>query len=163
MTELLKTGNGCNPSTAKCRNRRDDRRLRPLERIARLTFGFVVLGVLGTAWTLQPSPSGFGTHEQLGLPPCAMVRWFGLRCPTCGMTTAWSHCVRGQWRQALRASVSGTMLAVAAAVVGLAAVVSGLTGISGPKISMAAFNQTLLTVLGVIVGEWVIRMVFRLW
>jgi hypothetical protein len=79
------------------------------------------------------------------------------------MTTAWSHCVRGEWRQALQASVSGTILAVAAAVMGLAVVVSGLTGLRGPKIPMAAFNNTLIILLGVIVTEWVIRLVFRLW
>ncbi|GIX02958.1 MAG: hypothetical protein KatS3mg112_1895 [Thermogutta sp.] len=163
MTEPLKADDGRDPSSAKSRRRRGTGRLSPLERAVRLVFGLVVLGLLGVAWELQPSPSGFGTHEQLGLPRCAMVRWFGLRCPTCGMTTAWSHWVRGQWREALQASVSGTILAMAAAVVGLAAVVSGLTGIGGPRISMAAFNQTLIIFLGVIVTEWLVRLIFRLW
>ena len=38
----------------------------------------------------------------------------GVRCPACGMTTAWSHCVRGQLVQAVRANTGGTLLALLA-------------------------------------------------
>jgi hypothetical protein len=59
---------------------------------------------------LRPDPSGHGTHRQLGFPPCTFVVLFGHRCPSCGMTTAWAHLVRGQLPAALRSNVGGTLL-----------------------------------------------------
>jgi hypothetical protein len=41
---------------------------------------------------------------------------FGIRCPTCGMTTAWACLVRGQVISALRANVGGALLAAIAIV-----------------------------------------------
>lgn len=63
------------------------------------------------AWQLTPNARGYGTHEQLGLPPCSFMSWCGRPCPTCGMTTAWSHSVRGEWSRALDCNVAGTLLA----------------------------------------------------
>ena len=72
--------------------------------------GFGLLVPLAVAAMLHPEPHGFGTHQQFGLPPCSFVVMFGRRCPTCGMTTAVAHLVRGQPREALRANVGGTMV-----------------------------------------------------
>ena len=65
---------------------------------------------LGVACRLEPNPQNRGTHRQLGLPPCTMVVVTGHRCPACGMTTAWSHLVRGHLIGALRANVGGALL-----------------------------------------------------
>ena len=46
----------------------------------------LALVVLGAV--VHPSPSGFGTHTQLGLRPCLAIQWFGLPCPGCGVTTS---------------------------------------------------------------------------
>ena len=46
----------------------------------------LVLVVLGAI--VRPSPSGFGTHTQLGLRPCFAMQWLGLPCPGCGVTTS---------------------------------------------------------------------------
>jgi Protein of unknown function (DUF2752) len=46
----------------------------------------LVLVVLGAV--VRPSPSGFGTHTQLGLRPCLAMQWLGLPCPGCGVTTS---------------------------------------------------------------------------
>ncbi|HET6884185.1 MAG TPA: DUF2752 domain-containing protein [Pirellulales bacterium] len=71
---------------------------------------------LCVAGWLRPDPNGFGTHQQLGLPPCTSVWLFGVRCPSCGMTTSWSHAVRGQWIKAVRANAGGALLAATAMV-----------------------------------------------
>ena len=69
-------------------------------------------GLLGVAGWLSPSPAGLGTHRQLGLPPCGFLIMTGLPCPTCGMTTAYAHAVRGQWRQSAAAQPMGLVLAL---------------------------------------------------
>ena len=71
---------------------------------------------LATAAVLRPNQSGHGTHRQLGLPPCTFVVLFGRRCPSCGMTTAWAHLMRGQVAGALRANVGGALLGLLALV-----------------------------------------------
>lgn len=40
---------------------------------------------------LQPASAGVGTHEQLGLPPCAFLHFTGIPCPGCGLTTSVAH------------------------------------------------------------------------
>lgn len=72
--------------------------------------GIGLLTLLGTAFILRPSAEGYGTHQQLGLPPCTFIVLYGRRCPACGMTTAWSHLMRGQLPSALAANVGGTLL-----------------------------------------------------
>jgi hypothetical protein len=67
---------------------------------------------LAVACYLKPDPLNRGTHEQLGLPPCSVVVLFGHRCPACGMTTAWTHLVRGRWVAAFRANVGGALLGI---------------------------------------------------
>jgi hypothetical protein len=47
--------------------------------------------VLGIATQLTPSPTGYGTHLQLGLGSCSFLRLFGIPCPMCGMTTTFAH------------------------------------------------------------------------
>jgi hypothetical protein len=73
------------------------------------------LAVLGVAVALTPDPRGYGTHEQLGGGPCGMLVMTGLPCPTCGMTTAFAHTVRGQWIRAVRAQPAGFVLALGTA------------------------------------------------
>ena len=63
------------------------------------------------AYSLEPDPRGFGTHEQLGLPACSFRAWAGVLCPTCGMTTSFSNFVRGRFLQAARANFAGLALA----------------------------------------------------
>ena len=69
--------------------------------------------VLGVAIHLHPDPRGLGTHRQLGLGPCGFILTTGLPCPTCGMTTAFSHTVRGRLIAAFLAQPAGMLLALA--------------------------------------------------
>lgn len=64
------------------------------------------------ATTVAPDPRGFGTHQQFNLPPCTFQSQFHLPCPACGMTTAFSHFVRGHWLQALQSSTTAFVLAI---------------------------------------------------
>ena len=80
-----------------------------------------------SAW-LKPARAGMGTHQQLGLPPCNWVVVTGYPCPTCGMTTAFAHTVRGQWLAAIKAQPAGWLLAVATLVVAVAALEVLITG-----------------------------------
>lgn len=74
--------------------------------------------ILALAAMLNPDPRGYGTHEQLSLGrwgsgPCGMLVMTGLPCPTCGMTTAFAHTVRGQWLRAAYVQPAGFVLALA--------------------------------------------------
>ncbi len=76
--------------------------------------------VLSVATCLTPDPHGYGTHQQIHLPPiagvtfrlppCAFHSLTGLPCPTCGMTTAFAHGIRGQFREAFLAQPFGLVL-----------------------------------------------------
>ncbi|MFO0838098.1 MAG: DUF2752 domain-containing protein [Phycisphaerae bacterium] len=71
------------------------------------------LAVLATAAWLKPDPRGMGTHEQLGGGGCGFLLLTKLPCPTCGMTTAFAHTVRGQFFSAIWAQPAGFVLALA--------------------------------------------------
>lgn len=80
------------------------------------SFGAFLFAGFLLAVFLKPNPQGYGTHRSLGLPPCSMRVMFGIPCPSCGMTTSFSHFVRGELPSSLRANAAGTLLAGACAV-----------------------------------------------
>jgi hypothetical protein len=84
---------------------------------ARLLWAAVALGcvaVLGIARFLTPNPAGLGTHQQLiGMAPCSFVLTSGLPCPTCGMTTSFSHMMHGHPLTALKVQPAGAVLCLA--------------------------------------------------
>lgn len=71
---------------------------------------------LGVGSWLRPAESGHGTHEQLGLPACRWAEMLGRPCPTCGMTTAFSHAAHGDLGSAFGVQPMGTVIAVLVAV-----------------------------------------------
>lgn len=84
--------------------------------------------VLGAAALMTPSASGVGTHQQLNLPSCGWITVADMPCMTCGMTTAFSHAVRGEFVASLLAQPFGFLLAMGTAmglVVGLHTTVTG--------------------------------------
>ncbi len=74
----------------------------------------VLLSLLATARRLEPAEQGYGTHQQLGLPPCVSQALWGVPCPACGMTTSWALATRGQWTLAVQANAGGFLLALIA-------------------------------------------------
>jgi hypothetical protein len=67
-------------------------------------------GVLTAALWLKPAACGYGTHVQLGLPPCAFLRITHLPCPSCGLTTSFAWAVRLRFWNAFLASPFGLLV-----------------------------------------------------
>jgi hypothetical protein len=65
--------------------------------------------VLAVARWLTPSASGYGTHTQLGLPPCYFLRFTHLPCPSCGLTTCFAWAVRLSFWKAFLANPFGIL------------------------------------------------------
>jgi hypothetical protein len=136
-------------------------RLTWLERFVLTGAGAILVSLLATAAWLTPSPRGMGTHRQLGLPPCTIVAWYNVRCPSCGMTTSWSHMVRAQPLAACRANAGGALLALAAAVTGPWLLVSGARGkwLAGPPRETAILAIGLVIVTVTLI-DWTLRLTF---
>jgi hypothetical protein len=92
--------------------------LKPSARLAAAIVGATLVVLLAIASRLEPDPRGFGTHRQLGLYRCTFEWLVGRPCPSCGMTTSWSHLMHGQPLQSLRANAGGTTLAAVSMIVG---------------------------------------------
>jgi len=110
----------------------------------------VCAALLSVAVWLKPDPSGLGTHRQLGLPACTAVMLTGYPCPTCGMTTAFAHAVRGQLVAAFVAQPAGLLLALATMVAGILSVFALLTGYV-PQINWYRISPTWVVLIGVAV------------
>ncbi len=124
----------------------------------RATAGLIAAGAMGwlfVAGSLQPDPSGTGTHEQLGLPACGFLARTGYPCPTCGMTTAFALIARGRLVSAVLAQPAGALMAVAV----FAAAVGGLyVSLTGRRLDLfwLAWNwrAVLIGALAVVLLAW---------
>jgi hypothetical protein len=120
--------------------------------------GLCFAAPLVVACFLRPNPAGHGTHQQLGLPPCSFIVLFGIRCPTCGMTTAWACAMHGRWGDALRANVGGTLLClIDIAVVGWLAISAG----RGRWIAFRPHSTTATWLVGAVVVVAVVDWIWR--
>lgn len=45
---------------------------------------------------VEPDARGHGTHERLGLPPCAPMDLWNVPCPGCGVTTSFALAAHGR-------------------------------------------------------------------
>ncbi len=82
---------------------------------ARLIAAGLLVGcatILSVAIYVHPDARGVGSHRQLGAPACPAIVLFGFPCPSCGMTTAFAHTVRGQLWSAFQAQPAGLLLAL---------------------------------------------------
>ena len=93
------------------------RQAAPLANYERLLVAGLAMGLLSmlaVAAVLTPSPTGLGTHQQLGLPPCS-TRWlFGIRCPGCGMTTSWAWMMKGNGWRSFQSNAGGAIFCILA-------------------------------------------------
>jgi hypothetical protein len=123
--------------------------------------GLLLVSLLVTARMLEPSPSGLGTHRQLGLPPCDFLSAYGKRCPACGMTTSWSYLTRGNVIGSLSVNTGGTLLGIVAAITGPWLLISGLQGrwFGPPPQDWVVIGASVVLTL-VIAVDWIVRVSF---
>jgi len=119
--------------------------------------GLVCLSVLVIAGYVEPDAEGVGTHEQLGLHACGFYERTGYPCPTCGMTTAFAHVVRGHIAKAFGVQPAGALGALVCVMVTIVAVI----GVVSPKrldkfmvVLLFNTNRIVLCVAGVILASW---------
>jgi hypothetical protein len=85
--------------------------------------------MLAIAACLTPDPDGLGTHRQLlDWPPCGFLLLTGRPCPSCGMTTAWAHLVRGNVTASLAANAGGFLTALFAGPLAIWTLASSVRG-----------------------------------
>ncbi len=119
-----------------------------------LLIGCLLFALLGLARMLEPDASGLGTHRQLGLPPCTTVALFGIPCPTCGMTTSWSHLMHGELAASWAANPGGTCLAIAAALAGLWSLVASARGSYRPLLTGRIWIAITLAITAITLIDW---------
>jgi hypothetical protein len=121
----------------------------------------MLVALLITASRLTPSPLGLGTHQRLGLPMCSIRVWYGIRCPSCGMTTSWAHLTRGHALAALKANSGGALLGLASIACGPWLLVSGLRGrwLIGPPHEWITLGIG-LGIIAVTLTDWSLRLTF---
>ncbi len=122
----------------------------------------VILGVFAVAYCLHPDPSGHGTHTQLGLLPCGTMKYLGVPCPFCGMTTAFALLSHGRLYEGIAAQPAGALLfAIAAA----AAPLLLLSAVTGRGLSLPAprhQKRLFLTAGALLVLAWAYKIVVLL-
>jgi len=115
--------------------------------------------LLVTAAMLEPDPRGYGTHAQLGLPPCGFLLLTGAPCPGCGLTTAFTHAVRGHWALAAGANPFGLLLFVLASICVPLGLIAGWHRWSvDAVVERFAIGRWALAVAGCGVALWIVRL-----
>lgn len=129
-------------------------------RAVALVAGLAGLALLAVARTLTPADAGIGTHQQLGLPPCSAMRILGIPCPTCGMTTAFSHTVRAQFAAAFLAQPAGMLFAVATFLLSWIALFAAISGrmwrINPYRVSAV---HLIWTIVAILLFGWTIKLI----
>lgn len=128
-------------------------------RASMIAIALVPLVLLAIAATLLPDADGLGTHQQLGLPPCSMRVLFGVRCPACGMTTSWSHFMRGDWIASFQSNIGGFALAATAIFFSPIAIASAVRGRWLSLRMQRALVLILLSIAAIAGVEWGIRLI----
>jgi hypothetical protein len=128
-------------------------------RVTWLALALCCAFVIGASAWLTPSPTGVGTHTQLGLPPCGFLLLFHAPCPACGLTTAFAHLAHFQLAASLRAHPMGVPLFAGALVL----LVVALDGALRAR-ALAEANDTLridrvaLVTVGGLLATWLVRL-----
>ncbi len=128
------------------------------ERLLLGVLAVMLLTLLATAAWLSPRVQGLGTHQQLGLPPCTFATHFGMRCPSCGMTTSWAHLMNGNVLGSMQANSAGCLLGVLAVITGPWALISAIRGrwAAGPPRDRTLIFGTVVVVV-VVIADWFYR------
>ncbi len=115
-------------------------------------------GVIGVARWLKPSPSGYGTHTQLGLPPCWFLKVTHYPCPSCGLTTSFAWAAHLEFWKAFLASPFGLLLFFATVAVVPLSVVLLTRGISFRRITESAgFPRAVYAATALYLMSWAFK------
>lgn len=116
------------------------------------------LAVLVIAAWLSPSADGHGTHTQLGMAPCGFMMAFEKPCPTCGMTTSFTHAAHADPVGAFKTQPAGATLALITAAVFWGALHSAVTGSRlGSAASRILGWKALAVALAAVGAAWVYK------
>jgi Protein of unknown function (DUF2752) len=134
-----------------------------LERLAAFAVALTCLTVLIIGAWLRPDPSGMGTHQQLGLPACVWLRLYGIPCPACGFTTAFSYYSHGNWIASLFVQPMGFVLAMLAAMMAWVGFYIAATGRPVHRLVANYWTQwTVIWLLGMFLAAWAYKIVLTL-
>jgi hypothetical protein len=115
--------------------------------------------VIGASRWLTPSPTGVGTHTQLGLPPCGFLLLFDVPCPACGLTTAFAHLAHLQLAASLRAHPMGLPLFAGALLLLVVALHGALRARPlSDAIDALRIDRVALVTVGGLLATWVVRL-----
>lgn len=116
------------------------------------------IAVLVAAAWIEPDPRGYGTHTQLGLPPCGFLVLTGFPCPGCGLTTAFAYGIRGQWWLAGTSNILGLalfLIVCATVPISILAIMRGWS--FAAVVDRLSLDRWALTAAGCGVALWVVR------
>lgn len=129
------------------------------ERIGAGILALATLAVLITAAWLTPDPSGYATHTKLGMNKCTWVVWFDQPCPTCGMTTSFSHAGEGSWTTAILTQPMGALLALLTTMIFWGATHQAVTGSRiGSVVQTALRPNVVIGMLVLATAAWIFKM-----
>lgn len=130
-----------------------------LIRMAALAIAGALIVGLVLAAQLKPNENGLGTHQQLGLPPCTARVLFGIRCPSCGMTTSWAHLMNGDFLASGQANLGGLLLGIYSIVTIIVCMLAVRTGRKPAENTQRWAAWGLISIAVVTMAEWIIRFV----
>ena len=132
------------------------------QRVLLWMFGVCLVAGFGLAWSLSPDSRGFGTHQQLGFPPCTFRFFLGIPCPSCGGTTSFAHFVRGEWIDSIQANVACFVLALSCSLLvpwsWLSSFYGRTIGIESPAWGLIWLMATVCAIALVQWGWWLLSM-----
>jgi len=88
----------------------------------------VVIGMIVLGTFISPDDRGYGTHEKLGLPACAMMEITGIPCPGCGVTTSVALAANGRFLDSFINQPFGLLCAIGGVIFALWAFWSHVRG-----------------------------------
>jgi len=125
------------------------------DRIGAGVIAILCLTVLSIGAWLSPATDGHGTHTQLGLSPCMWAVALDKPCPTCGMTTSFSHAGEGSWIQAAKTQPMGALLVLMTTTVFWGALIQAVTGARFNSIIQPALKPRFFLMMGILLlGAW---------
>lgn len=135
----------------------------PFARLLSLGIALACLTVLTVAAYVQPNRAGLGSHSSLGLPQCGFLQTTNLPCPSCGMTTSFSHFVRGNVLASVYVQPMGAVLAAMACACVWAGLYIAFTGRPAFRLlRLLPGRYYLMSLFGLALAAWAWKIMLRL-